>query len=91
MDPEKVVSPRKHLNSVKVIYKNESFSIALLNYDGVNRIGIRWNGGENEKGYPQSCGYPTWFLLPKAIALAYAEQSGDVAFKISVDQAKDDK
>lgn len=91
MEPEKVISPKKHVKDVRVIFTNpdKTFSIALLEYDEVKRVGIRWNGGENEKGYPQSCGHPTWFLLPKAVALAYAEKIGDTEFKMQVGNASD--
>ena len=29
--------------------------------------GIRWNGDENESGYPTARGYPVWFILPDEV------------------------
>ncbi len=93
MDPNLVNSPRKHIKEVKVVFTNPSntFSIAIIVYDNVNRVGIRWNGEKDEKGYPQTFGRPTWFLLPKAVALAYAEKINNEQLKFTINQAIDDE
>ena len=93
MNPNLVNSPKKHISNVKVIFINQSktFAIASLDYDGIKRIGIRWNGEEGEKGYPQAYGYPTWFLLPKAVALAYADKLGNAELMFSVQQSSDEE
>ena len=26
---------------------------------------MRWNGGENDSGYPKTFGHPVWFIIPK--------------------------
>ena len=73
MDPKKVVSPKAKVSNVVVIHNDGEFAIATLQWNKENRIGIRWNGeGENNLGYPQSRKYPTWFIMPKSVALAYA-------------------
>ena len=74
MDARKVVSPKSKVNHVEVIYDNGTFAIASLQWDKKNQIAIRWNGSDDDSlGYPQSHGYPTWFVIPKEVALAYAQ------------------
>jgi hypothetical protein len=29
--------------------------------------GIRWNGDDDESGYPTARGYPVWFILPDEV------------------------
>lgn len=78
--PETVMSPRRHISEVIEIFNggiDEPFSLAVVCWDGVYRIGIRWNITENEwddplkdsgekecVGEPNSRGYSTWFILP---------------------------
>ncbi len=90
MQPNNVISPQRRLKLVKIIYECDSFSIASIIWDNVNRIGIRWNGKENEIGYPQSCGRPTWFILPKPVALAFVESIGDIEMKTIVQLSSDE-
>ncbi len=79
-EPQNVLSPRRCVNSVTPLYdggEDEAFSLAIVNWQGKDCIGIRWNithgewDDENKKsgqvtcvGEPNSRGYPTWFILP---------------------------
>lgn len=78
IDPKTVFTPRKHIKSVDVLYDGgeDSWSIALLEYDNKERIGIRWNGGsELPVGNPQSRGKPTWFAVPEELAAGLRESA----------------
>ncbi len=78
--PNLVVSPRDSVSNVETILDagEESISIAKLNWDGEEVIGIRWKISKREwstpnkvseeiecKGMPVSRGVPVWFVLPK--------------------------
>jgi hypothetical protein len=72
VDPQTVISPRRTVRSVDVLYNGGpgEWSVALLSYwSGEEKVGIRWNGEEGPgMGHPQSRANPTWFVLPGAIA-----------------------
>ncbi|WP_369715679.1 hypothetical protein [Leptotrichia alba] len=77
--PEDVLSPRDKVKNLEIIINNdkEDYSIALLEYNGTECVGVRWNTTNEEKdniGTPQSRGIPTWFILPKEIAEVYLEK-----------------
>ncbi len=73
IDPNTVTSPKSKVRSVKVLYDRGpveySWSIARLIYGSEERIGIRWNGDENDskKGVPLANAHPVWFILPKEL------------------------
>lgn len=79
MNPENVISPLKYVKNVQILYTDEedNFSIASLLWKDQRRIAIRWNGSDDRLGYPQSCGRPTWFILPQKVALAFALSIGN--------------
>ena len=79
--PEEVNSPKNHISNVRVIYdggaKNlkDTFSVAKVEWDGEDKIAVRWNVGRDEwdinekikkvcSGMPKSRQYPVWFILP---------------------------
>lgn len=81
--PADVISPRDFVRNVRVIFDGgeESFSLAVLDWEGVTCFGIRWNVARREwddptkaneerecVGMPSSRGYPVWFILPNQIA-----------------------
>ena len=76
--PELAISPKSRLRkgSLVVIHDggqnkcdNKNWSMAEMVWDGVVRIGLRWNGDdETPAGNPQSRGQATWFILPPEIA-----------------------
>ena len=77
--PEDVLSPRDKVKNLEIIRNNdkEDYSIALLEYDGIECVGVRWNTTNEEKdniGTPQSRGVHTWFILPKEVAKVYLEK-----------------
>jgi len=82
IDPGTVLTPRDRVRSVHVLYNSGprngwSWSVALLDFDGEEHIGIRWNGSEDEPGIgnPQSRGRPTWFVIPDELSDLVREQA----------------
>lgn len=88
VNPLNVVSPRDCVSNVNVIFDGgeESFSIAEMDWEGTNAVGIRWNVASREwddseklagkkecKGMPVSRTYPVWFILP-AVSGSYIQQ-----------------
>ncbi len=63
IDPETVVAPQNQVESVRILYNGGSggWSVARLQFEGKERVGIRWNGADDERGIgnPQSRGRPT--------------------------------
>ena len=88
--PEMVYSPKGKVSEVEVLLDRGEggFSIVSLKWDNEPRIGIRWNGDGESIGQPQSCGYPTWFILPREIALSYADSIGDIKMKAVIEISK---
>jgi hypothetical protein len=85
VDPITVVSPRNRLRSVDILFNSDpgrgGWSVALLDFDGDERIGIRWNGGDDKPGIgnPQSRARPTWFVLPEELAAVVRERTEQLA------------
>jgi hypothetical protein len=84
IDPQTVLSPRNRVGSVDILYNSgpspdgATWSVARLVYDGQSdRIGIRWNGSEQEEGIgnPQSRGKPTWFVVPDELSSVVREMA----------------
>lgn len=81
-EPQFVISPKDHLKMVEIVVdanKNGigDYSIAIVKWDNVFKVAMRWNISQNEFGdpekvagrvmcigNPQSRGVPTWFILP---------------------------
>lgn len=80
-DPATVWSPRDCIDNVQLLYDGgltDVYSLAIVTWEGQDRIGIRWNVNQREwaepakaagtvrcVGEPNSRGYPTWFILPE--------------------------
>ena len=79
--PNTVLSPMKNVKNVRVLFDSGNvhgaYSIARLEWNDHEVLGIRWNINENEAndsqkisglkvclGEPNSRGYSTWFILP---------------------------
>jgi hypothetical protein len=84
INPQTVVAPRNRISSVEILYNNgpDGWSVARLEFDGKECLGIRWNGGVQEQGIgnPQSRGKPTWFVIPSDltdVVLEKIEKLGD--------------
>jgi len=71
VDPADVNSPRGRWKLKKVLANTgrAGWSAAEGVFDGEPRLGLRWNGADNETGpgNPQSRGHATWFLVPHAL------------------------
>jgi hypothetical protein len=79
-DPESVLSPKTSISNVRVLMNTgeDGWSVASLQWEGKDAIGIRWNGGpQNLIGNPQSRGIATWFIAPDEIAAALRTRFGD--------------
>jgi hypothetical protein len=77
VDPATVMSPRKLIRNVDVLYGDETtgWSAAWLDWDGDRVLGIRRNGGDNSgMGVPQSRGKPTWFVVPQELQQALLDR-----------------
>ena len=67
VEPETVWAPKAVIRSVEVLYNTRSggWSVARINWNGSETIGIRWNGDDGPGiGNPQSRGNATWFIIP---------------------------
>ncbi|MEP2771668.1 MAG: hypothetical protein ABJH05_05945 [Fulvivirga sp.] len=69
MPAPEYVNPEK-FKVVKVLYNHNDFSVALGTWTPSNEqiIGMRWNDGEDGKGYPKAFGNPQWFVVSNDIA-----------------------
>jgi len=80
IDPQTVVTPRDRIRSVDVLYNSGpgpgGWSVAILEFDGEERVGLRWNGEEGPGiGNPQSRGRPTWFVVPTELGAVVREEA----------------
>lgn len=90
IDPYTVLSPKNKLSNLKVVINNKDFSIATFIYGKTRKIGIRWNEtAPGNMGYPTSHGHPTWFVIPKEVALGYARDINDKIAICEFMQAKE--
>ncbi len=78
--PQLINSPKGKVDVVKILFDGETdsaYSLAIIKWEGVLKLGIRWNIAEGEWedakkqqgmaeciGNPQSRGHSTWFVLP---------------------------
>ncbi|HEV2698993.1 MAG TPA: hypothetical protein VGU90_13430 [Terriglobales bacterium] len=86
VEPATVWSPKARIRSVQVIFvhdagQGESWSVARVNFDGEDRVGIRWNGEEGEPGMgnPQSRGKATWFIVPQELEGAVLDRTEELS------------
>jgi hypothetical protein len=84
VDPITVQSPKGLVKNIHVVYDKGpvqwSWSIATLQWDDRDAVGIRWNGDADRmgNGTPQSRGHATWFIVPEEIAKAVLKAAGDL-------------
>ncbi len=57
------VNPGKW-SSITVLFDNSEYSVISGQYEGVWTIGERWNGENEELGFPSNHGYPQWHVVP---------------------------
>ena len=75
--PDEVVSPKSRWKLIRVLKAGGPGEVAyaLGEWDGIARIGLRWNGTEDSKiGNPQSRGLPTWTMLDSDMNLAVIQK-----------------
>jgi len=69
--PATVLSPRDSIEELQVLYDAGAgrWAAASMKWDGVDRLGLRWNGSDGQLGVgsPQSRGHPTWFIVPEEL------------------------
>jgi hypothetical protein len=107
ISPETVQSPKGRVADIDILYDKgptpASWSIAKLKWDGVDAIGIRWNGDSDHLvGTPQSRGKATWFIVPPEIvdtvvsaAKALKQKKSDVLLagyrEMAADEARENE
>lgn len=81
IDPATVTSPKTLVSNVQVLCNAGEWSVAELFWDKQPRLGVRWNGSENEPGIgsPQSRGLPTWFIVPPELADPLRIRAAEIA------------
>jgi len=83
VEPTTVWAPKASIRSVEVLYNRGQgeWSVARVTWEGRERIGIRWNGGDDGPGIgnPQSRGNATWFILPDELAEVILSKIDDLA------------
>ena len=82
VEPATVWAPKASIRSVEVLYNQGQgrWSVARVVWDGVERVGIRWNGAEDGPGIgnPQSRGNATWFILPEELEGVVLEKTDEL-------------
>jgi hypothetical protein len=81
-DPNSVINPRKFIKTITVLYDggHDGFSLAMIDWEGTDHIGIRWNvaikeldnmekkaGNVKCAGSPAMNEVPSWFILPREL------------------------
>lgn len=57
------------------IFESEEYSIIWGKYENEKRLGVRWNGDENNlRGFPGQGAYPTWYIEPDFVAILILEK-----------------
>ena len=57
-----------------ILFENPDFSIAYGNWNNEQYcLAMRWNGYENDSGYPKTFGHPMWFIIPKSMTFVLAK------------------
>jgi len=91
VEPATVWAPKASIRSVEILYNSKpggpgGWSVARVNWEDENRIGIRWNGGEGPGvGNPQSRGNATWFILPNELQEVILNRIDDLALSETIE------
>ena len=56
------VKPNKWTN-IQVLFDNGEYSVVMGDFEGTLCLGERWNGSENEVGYPNQGNNPLWHVI----------------------------
>ena len=67
------VRPQRWSNVID-LYDDGDYAAIWGSFDGNRQrcLGVRWNGGPSEPGYPSQGGNPLWFVEPEFVARAKA-------------------
>ncbi|WP_245809108.1 hypothetical protein [Acinetobacter populi] len=93
VNPYDVVTPRKNITAIHVIYDGgeNSFSLAKLKWKSEetnlieDKLGLRWNGTkQSPKGFPTAMGNPSWFIVPAKLEQVLK----DKAFELNETEGK---
>jgi hypothetical protein len=82
IEPTTVWAPKASIRSVQILYNSGpgGWSIASIDWEGSEAIGIRWNGSDGPGiGNPQSRGNATWFILPNELKEVILSRVDDLA------------
>lgn len=82
VEPVTVWAPKTSVRSLEILYNTgcNGWSVARINWEGKESIGIRWNGGNGPGiGNPQSRGNATWFILPDQLQEAILHRVEELA------------
>jgi len=73
------VQPKKW-NDIQVIYDDGTYSAVWGYYGGQEQksLGVRWNGGERDNGYPNQGRYPLWYVEPELVTKTILLQFQDL-------------
>ena len=62
-----------------IIYETDKFSIVHgESEDGFESLAMRWNGEEEEIGYPNAFGNPMWFVIPENLGRVFTKSLIDL-------------
>ena len=82
VEPQTVRAPKASVRSVEVLYDQGpgEWSVARIDWEGSECIGMRWNGGEGPGiGNPQSRGNATWFIVPQPLQQVVLEKAEELS------------
>lgn len=63
MPPAEEVTPEKWEN-LQVLFDDGSYSVAAGVFEGSRSLGVRWNGSDDDAGFPNQGGNPLWHVVP---------------------------
>ncbi len=67
--PEEVQHSRFRMRHF--VFNDVDFAIGWGTWeDGIDHLGMRWNGDDHDPGYPKLFGHPVWLAVPENLARA---------------------
>ena len=71
MYPGSEVRPKRWSNVID-LYDDGEYSVIWGSYDEseTKSLGVRWNGSDNNRGYPSQGKYPLWYVEPDFLVKA---------------------
>lgn len=59
---------------IRILYDDGEYSVIWGKYEETRALGVRWNGGTTEIGYPGQGAHPTWYVEPDFIAISILQR-----------------